>query len=495
MVVRVVALDIVNNALQTGQLDNQSLVYVKSTLTDYIRRAYISRQSGPPLTNGNVEDGEGDPVAVQNKLTQTATYLFTKMYDAGWEDFFGDFLRLTTSDDGQWRGNLAGVVLYLRVLSSVSEEIADQQVQSNVEEKKRNSDLKDLIRARHAKQIAISWQEILSQWQGRSVTVVKLCLKAMRLWVSWTDITLVLNQALLSLLFQLINNVDGGELAQPQAGDTVRNGAIDTLTEIVAKKMKAGDKLEMIYFLDIPSVVAQLIASKSLHDLKGTPGYDTDLAEAVARLVNTAAFDVVRTLDTDLVDDATRERADKLLEIFLPSIIRFFSDEYDEVCSTVIPFLTELLTYLRRTGKAKGGLAPHYSSMLSPILNAIIMKMKYDETSSWGVEDEQTDEAEFQELRKRLQILQQSIAAIDLPLYTDTLSNVVGQTFENLRMGPGQVDWRNLELALHEMYLLGEIATKGGLYSKGQPSSLAAERLIGMMQQMMESSMLQKFRF
>ncbi|KAI9707448.1 MAG: pre-tRNA nuclear export protein [Candelina mexicana] len=485
-VVRVVALDIVNNALQTGQLDNQGLAYVKDTLTEYIRRSYKSEQRGTSLTNGNVEDNEGDSVAVQNKLTQTTTYLFTNMYPAGWEDFFGDFLGLTTSDDGQWRGNLAGVVLYLRVLSSVSEEIADQQIQSNAEEKKRNNDLKDLIRVRHAKQIALSWQEILSQWQGRSDTVINLCLKAMRLWVGWTDITLILNQALLSLLFQLVGKVDDGELANQAGVDPVRNGAIDTVTEIVAKKMKAGDKLEMIYFLDVPSVVAQLIASKSLQDLKGTPRYDTDLAEAVARLVNAAAFDVVKSLDTDPVDDQTRQRADKLLEIFLPSILRFFSDEYDEVCSTVIPSLTELLTYFRRLAKTKGGLGPQYTSMLSPILNAIVMKMKYDETSSWGVEDEQTDEAEFQELRKRLQILQQTIAAIDPSLYIDTLSNVVGQTFGNLPMG--QVDWRDLELALHEMYLFGELAVKnGGLYNKSQPSSLAAERLLGMMQQMMES--------
>ena len=62
--------------------------------------------------------------------------------------------------------------------------------------------------------------------------------------------------------------------------------------------------------------------------------------------------------------------------------------------------------------------------MLTPILNAIIMKMRYDETSSWGNEDEQTDEAEFQELRKKLQVLQKSVAAVNQNLYIEVLSNL-----------------------------------------------------------------------
>jgi len=126
--------------------------------------------------------------------------------------------------------------------------------------------------------------------------------------------------------------------------------------------------------------------------------------------------------------------------------------------------------------------------MLTPILNAIIQKMRYDETSSWGNEDEQTDEAEFQELRKRLQVLQKSVAAVDEALYLDVLSNVVGNTFQRLDEQGGQMDWRDLDLALHEMYLFGELTVpNGGLYAKSQPSSVAAERLIVMMSKMVES--------
>jgi exportin-T len=226
------------------------------------------------------------------------------------------------------------------------------------------------------------------------------------------------------------------------------------------------------------------VASPALHDLRNTSSYDTDLAEAVAKLVNNVVGDVVKTLEDSSAEAETRAQAEQLVQAFLPFLLRFFSDEYDEICSTVIPSLTDLLTCFR---KAAQSLPPVYQAMLSPILNAIIQKMKYDETASWGAEDEQTDEAEFQELRKRLQILQKTVAAVDQNLYIDVLSNIVGTT---LTTPLNQLDWRDLDLALHEMFLFGELSlSNSGLYAKSQPSSVAAERLIVMMSKMVDSGM------
>jgi exportin-T len=192
-------------------------------------------------------------------------------------------------------------------------------------------------------------------------------------------------------------------------------------------------------------------------------------------------------LDSNAVNDQTRQSADQLLQPFVTYLLRFFSDEYDEVCSTVIDSLTDLLNYFRKIVK-KGPLPAHYSTMLSPILDAIIGKMEYDETATWGEEDEQTDEAEFMELRKRLNILQQYVAAIDEQLYMDTLTRLVANTFNSLTTNMQKVDWRELDLALYGMYLFGDLATRNrGLYQKREPSSAASQRLIEMVTKMMES--------
>jgi exportin-T len=470
-VVRLVSLDVINNAIQTQQLDLQSLNHLKETLLGYIRRTY-----------GSGSQDQADPASLQNKLTQTLTFLFISLYKQGWESFVDDFLSLTSLQGNGSRDNVVGIVLYLRILSSIHDEIADVIITRPTSETKRNTELKDTLRARGVQKIASSWQEILTQWTGRNDAIVEMNLKVIGKWVSWIDISLIVNQDTLNLLFQLAGRTNPGNKE-----DKVRDAAIDTFTEIVAKKMKASDKIAMIVFLNLGEVVSQLIASPALHDLRSTSSYDTDLAEAVAKLVNNVVFDIVKVFEDNQVETETQAQAEQLIQSFLPLLLRFFSDEYDEICSTVIPSLTDLLTFLRKAQP----LPPAYSAMLSPILNAIIQKMRYDETSSWGNEDEQTDEAEFQELRKRLQVLQKSVAAVDQDLYVEILSNVVGNTFQNLDQHGGQMDWRDLDLALHEMYLFGELTVpNGGLYAKSQPSSVAAERLIVMMSKMVGSGKL-----
>lgn len=470
--VRLVSLDVVNNAVQTQHLDAQSLNHIKETLLDYIRRTY-----------GSGSQDQVDPASLQNKLTQTLTFLFVALYKQGWESFLDDVLSLTSLQNNGTRDNLNGTVLYLRILGSIHDEIADVIITRSNEETRRNTELKDAIRVHDVTKVVASWQEILEQWRGQNDAVVEMCLKVIGKWVSWIDISLIF-RGVLPILFDLAGRITPGN-----GEDKLRDAAIDTFTEIVAKKMKPADKIGMIIYLNLGQVISQLIASPALHDLRTTSSYDTDLAEAVAKLVNNAVFDIVKVLEDTQTPANTREQAEALIHSFLPLLLRFFSDEYDEICSTVIPSLTDLLTFLR---KAKP-LPAQFADMLPPVLNAIIQKMRYDETSSWGNEDEQTDEAEFQELRKRLQVLQKSVAAVDEGLYVEVLSNVIGNTFQGLDRQGGQMDWRDLDLALHEMYLFGELTIpNGGLYAKSQPSGVAAERLIIMMSKMVDSGKLQR---
>ena len=61
-------------------------------------------------------------------------------------------------------------------------------------------------------------------------------------------------------------------------------------------------------------------------------------------------------------------------------------------------------------------------------------------------------------------------------------------TLETLQNQPGQLNWRDVDLALYEMFLFGTLAVQnGGLYSKTKPVSAAAERLIDMMFKLVES--------
>ncbi|KAI0123876.1 armadillo-type protein [Xylariales sp. AK1849] len=467
-IVRHVCLEIINNGIHTQFLDTQSLTFLRDALLGYVRETY------------GAQAGQVDSANLQNKLTQTLTYLFVVLYKHSWETFFDDFLALTILPGSSSRDNINGVTLYLRIISNVHDEIADVMISRQGNEVKSHTELKDLVRERDVRKVAQSWQDLLAQYSNQNENIVETTLKVIGKWVSWTDISLIITDGMLGLIFPLIgrNNPHGGE-------DKVRDAAVDAFTEIVGKKMRPADKTDMISFLNLREIISQLIASPPLNEFKGTPRYDTDLGEAVAKLVNTVLSDLVRVLEDRSTDDATRIKANQLLQEFLPLLLRFFSDEYDEICSTVIPSLTDILTYLRKTPELPGP----FADLLPPILNAIIMKMRYDETSAWGNEDEQTDEAEFQELRKRLQLLQKSVAAVDQNLYIEVLSNLVANTFQRLDEQGSQLDWRDLDLALHEMYLFGEMAmpTQGLSSNKNHPLTDASERLMALMRKMIQS--------
>ncbi|KAI9788316.1 MAG: pre-tRNA nuclear export protein [Peltula sp. TS41687] len=477
-IVRHTALELINNAVQSQQLDGQNLITLRDGLVNmHIRQIY-----------GRHEPQIGiDSPSIQNKLAQTITYLFEVLYENEWASFFADFYGLAHQGFSQppTEFNIAALMLYLRILSSIHDQIADVLVPRTPEQQKSSTQLKDLIRQRDAQKVAHSWQEVLSpRWQAGREEVIDLCLKVVSHWVSWTDISLVVNEALLTPLYQLVVN---GDTLAGNSDDKVRTSAIGTVTEIVAKKMKPRDKIELIGFLNLGNMIDQLISSAPLWKMQATSGYDTEMAEAVAKLVNTAACDIIRSLGVE-PDGTARTRADELLQLFIPWVLRFFSDEYDEVSSAVIPSLNDLVAMFRRDLKTKGSLDAQHQSMLSPILNAVILKMKYDETTSWANEDEQSDEAEFQDLRKRLQVLQQAVAAVDETLYFEVINNVVNNTFEKVAQQGSQVDWRDLDLALYEMYLFGELAVKsGGLYSKGQPTNPAAGILTRMLANMIQS--------
>ena len=464
-IIRLVCLDIINHALNHHGLIQESHMLVRDTLMSYIRACYAGDQ------------GRNDSAAIQNKLTQTITYLFTSMYTVGWESIFQDFSILTRNDATKETGNIPGNIFYLRVLSSIHDEIADQLLFRSSNDQKRNTDLRDLIRERDMKAIADYWQALLSNWQQTDLSVVEMCLKNVSRWVSWIDISLIVNESMIGRVLQIAGQQNATATDSPEG--RARDSAIDTFTEIVGKKMKPADKIELIRSLQLSDIVSRLILSPALSELRYTSEYDTDFAETVAKLVNNVVYDIVNALNISSTDGELSQKAEGLLEQFIPHMLRFFTDQYDEICCTMIVSLSELLTYIRKIVKSKAQLPPLYANSILPILRAIILKMKYDETSSWGEGDDQTDEAEFQDLRKRLYVLQQIIAAIDESMFLSTLADLIAGTMNSLKAGHDSVDWRDVELALYELHLAGDLGLKSGsLYQKGSPYNTASETII-----------------
>ena len=479
-IVRIFSLEIVNSAIRAGIVDQQNLGVVKQQLLEYLSKEY-----SPQSTSASKAP---DSWTIENKIAQTITYLFCGLYDSVWPTFFDDLLNLTVGGSGQ-RDNAVGVAFYLRVIDSIHDEIGDVLQARSREEQERATVLKDLIRVRDAAKIAASWQEILSQWQLTNGTIGELTMKSIGKWVSWTDISYVVNPQMLQLISMQIEQSRTTELSF--AEQKARNCAIGAVTEIISKKMPATDKINMIEFMGIHTIVEKLATWPTLAD-QNKSHYDVDLAELVAKLVNAVIIDVIRALETEQQSTTTWRKAEQTLQVFLPHLLRFFSDAYDDVCSHVLLAMTDVLSFFRRAFQGEEFVSQRVS-VLVPILKAIFEKSKIDELSEMNGEydgdNNEEEEAEFLELRKRLSNLQSAIAAADEQLYIDAVSELVNNTFERLQSQGGRIDWRDLELALHEMYLLGELAVKsGGLYQKNKPNSPSAERLVRMILLMVQSN-------
>jgi len=226
-----------------------------------------------------------DSVFIQNKLGQVMTMLFVTTYMHDWPTFFDELIALCKSPSGSGWDNLAGIQFFLRVCANVHDEIADVLIPRTPQEGRRNVMIKDYIRERDVQKLVVTWQEIMEEWKGREDNpVVEMGLRIIGRWISWIDISLVVNDLMLSQLFQFMD-----------LGGRIRDAAIGALTEIVAKKMKPADKLDLIGFLNVGPIAVQIAQSPALQDQKADD-YDTDLAEGAAKLVNAAMMDIVAIL-------------------------------------------------------------------------------------------------------------------------------------------------------------------------------------------------------
>lgn len=444
----------------------------------YLRSEYTSQSDDL----GSTPDG----FTIENKIAQTITYVFCALYGTTWPTFFDDLLSLTTTSTGQ-RDNLIGVAFYLRVINSIHDEIGDVLQARSREEQERANQLKDLVRARDVNKIAQSWQEILGHWRLTNGTIGELTCAGVGKWVSWIDITLIVNTQILQLISEQVEqkSVQDLEYVEERARDT----AIDTFTEIVGKKMSSSDKINMIEYIGLQDMVEKLSAWPILSNQRKSI-YDVDLAEKVASLVNAIVVDIVRALETEQQSSETWTKANRMLRSFLPELLRYFEDIYDDVCTHVLPSMTDVLTFIRRALPGNENVSQR-AGILLPILQAIFKKSRIDDfaETSGDHDGDNTEEAEFLELRKRLSSLQQSIAQADEQLFIDAVSEKINENFEMLQTQGARIDWRDLDLALHEMFLLGDLAVKsGGLYQKNKPNSPSAERLVRMMLLMMQSN-------
>jgi len=122
---------------------------------------------------------------------------------------------------------------------------------------------------------------------------------------------------------------------------------------------------------------------------------------------------------------------------------------------------------------------------LQAVLSALFKKMRYDDEEH-SQENEDSDlEAEFHDLRKRLLAFQDSIAALDPTLYSESVYQFVTNTFKAMNSAPNS-DWRDTEAALVELHSFAEPLK--GTYLTGNSVTDLKEMVFGRTLYMLNAS-------
>ncbi|KAF0551511.1 Xpo1-domain-containing protein [Gigaspora margarita] len=427
---RLFALQVVDEVLKNGSLDTPQFLQIRSTLMEFVKREYV-------LEEVNGVEFSSEPQYLKNKFSHTLTLLFVQLYPSLWPNFFDEFLALLQINaiNGS-KTNVRTIDIFLRILLSIDEEVANLSVPRKKEDAQRNTAIKDFMRRNDVQKLATAWYDMLKDYCTRNQDVAEMCLKIVGLYISWIDISLIVNESFITLLYQLLVEI------------RLRIAACECLAEIVCKGMKPLDKFELIQVLNLADVMRRLDLSD-----------DIDFVEQVAKLTNALGVELCKIWEE--VDSETKPAVYVQIELLLPFLLKFLADEYDDTSCAVFSFVSALQTVLKKQKSCSGALTGSQREFLDSLLKVVVLKMKYDDETDWGgTDDGAEDVAEFLEMRKSLKSFFEAIYHIDSQLFTTYIRLAVISTLDNYAKLGNALDWRELELALHLLHLYGE-AIKG----------------------------------
>ncbi|CAG8540097.1 13108_t:CDS:10 [Ambispora gerdemannii] len=448
---RIFTLQVLDDVLQNriASLNASEILYIKNTLMDFVKREYV-------VGDGNDGECSSEPNYLKNKFAHTLTLLFVQIYTTSWREFFDELLGLLRStNSGVGQINVRTVDIFLRILLSIDEEVASLVVPRGKEENNRNTEIKDTMRTGDVQKITPTLYDILIDYRRQGQDIVQMCLKIIGLYIAWIDVSLIVNEAYMNLIYQFL-------------GDSrLRISACECLTEHTNSFHGNSDCIQRYE-------TARKTESDSILKFDGYNGKtdDIDFVEQVAKLTNTLGTELCKIWDETEFSPEARNAAYVQIELLLPFLLKFLGDEYDETSSAVFSFL-------KKQKKKNGELSNSQREFLASLLNVIVLKMRYDDETDWGGTDDDEVEAEFLEMRK----------AVDEPLFTTYIHSAVINTLDNYQIRGNEVGWREFELALHLLYLYGESY-------QGQPSFLVKQnnKVVGlsplgeMVQKMIESN-------
>lgn len=386
-----------------SKLSSEQLLTLNNSLFQYLNNLISSNFNDPPY--------------LKNKLSGLFGNLFCHVYLNVYPSFIKDLLGLILSFT-----NELCLDYYTRILIAIHFEIGDKFISRSREFQDRNNLLKDAVRENDMNQLVESWAKILLDVPPGTTAnddILNNTLKIIGQYIGWMEINLFIGTGFLNTIFQYLKV------------ENEKNQTCLTLIEVISKKMKASNKLELINLLDLTNIITKMEDD------------DIEFVENLAKLTNQIGFELIVVLENDA--SLLQEINNQFLKLW-PLIIEFLNHEYDDVSQQVFPFIQQYLLICKKFNQLID------IGLLSTLLNKVILKMKFDEDDDGFEVDEQ-----FNEFRQKLKTFQDTIAVLAPNLYLETLPLIINQSiFEKLSSNNQENVWISVELGLYELSNFGD---------------------------------------
>ncbi|KAJ3357367.1 pre-tRNA nuclear export protein [Entophlyctis luteolus] len=398
-----------------------------------------------------------------------------------WPTFFEDILSLPRTP--------GFIPVFLALCQTIHDEVASREILAAASSATAatalatNTVIKDSMRARNIPAAFVqAWFQILSDsLQASDFACASSVLRLLGAYVSWIDaVSLVLSNA--AFLEALVGFV--GSNNPP----VLRYGALTCLLGICEKGMSITDKLAVYELLGATTRIPAAAAFENTSDS------EDDFEDLSCRYVNSVGLELCRMYDAASTENNSSTPSLKVrllghLATLLPHAVRILQSEYDDVSSTMFPFIDEFLPVVRACRKECG--EPHkflnefdvrgfVDKSLSVLLQVIVAKMRYDEdagyaehpydgklgdfgtgsniSNSFVETDNGEDEALFLQMRQSLRSKLEVIAGIDSAMAFECVFSVIMRTFSAIEgktasISDAGVRWVDAELALHLIYV------------------------------------------
>uniref|UniRef100_A0A2P2LEG5 Exportin-T n=1 Tax=Rhizophora mucronata TaxID=61149 RepID=A0A2P2LEG5_RHIMU len=392
-----------------------------------------------------IEDGNAvkileGPAFIKNKLAQVLVSLIYFEYPLIWSSVFVDFLPHLS------KGAIV-IDMFCRVLNALDDELISLDYVRTPEDIGVAGRVKDAMRQQCVGQIVRAWYDIVSMYRNSDSELCSSVLDSMSRYISWIDIRLIVNDAFIPLLFELIL-VDGGS-------EQLQGAAAGCVLAVVSKRMDPQSKLTILQSLQI-SRVFELVTGDS----------DSDLVSKVAALITGYAVEVLECYKRVSAGDAKGVSLELLNEV-LPSVFYIMQNcEMDTAFSTV-----QFLSSYVATMKSFSPLREKQLQHVGQILEVIRVQIHYDPVyrDNLDVLDRigREEEDRMVEFRKDLFVLLRSVGRVAPEVTQIFIRNSIGRAVAS----SPERNVEEVEAAVSLLYALGESLSDEVMRSGSGPLS------------------------